>query len=83
MLSKAENRITIANALEQHRNKLGDERFEQMIDELNEVSFAYATKKQGLLNDPVVAMDKNATEVRRLNREEDLKWVLIKQKYGI
>lgn len=83
MQSKAENRILIVKALEQHRGLLGDDQFDQMINEINEVSYAYMIKKQALRNQAAGTMDKNGSDERRLNREEDLKWVLIKQKYGI
>jgi hypothetical protein len=80
--SKEENRAAIAEQFAPQRDKLG-ERFDALVDEISAVRYEYLQKREGLSKQPVGVLDANAADERRLNREEGMKWVLIKQKYGI
>gem|GEM_PF-6348360 len=82
MISKKENRQEIEMLLTPQRERLG-ERFDDFVNEINEVNYEYMLKKDQLPKYPVGVLDANSVEQRRLAREEGLKWVLIKQKYGI
>ncbi|MDH6371771.1 hypothetical protein M2444_003570 [Paenibacillus sp. PastF-3] len=82
MRTKEENRAAIAEQFAPQRDKLG-ERFDALVDEISAVRYEYLQKRDKLPKQPIGIMDANAAEERRLNREEAMKWVLIKQKYGI
>lgn len=69
--------------LAKHRDKLGDDKFEQLVDEITNVRFEYKQKREALPKVRPGTLDGNALEERRLDREEAMKWVLIKQKYDI
>jgi hypothetical protein len=80
--TKEENRIALAKVFQDKREILGN-RFDQMVDEISEVSYSYMEKHDSLPKVPTGTLDGNAAEERLLEREEATKWVLIKQKYGI
>lgn len=82
MRTKEENREAIAEQFAPQRDKLG-ELFDALVDEISAVRYEYLQKRDQLPKQPIGVLDANAAEVRRLNREEAMKWVLIKQKYGI
>lgn len=82
MKTKQEVRARIEKTLEKHRDKLGDQ-FGQLVDEISEVHFEYLEKYEALPKQPGIVLDGNAAAQRQLFKEEGLKWVLIKQKYGI
>lgn len=82
MRTKEENRAVIAEQFTPQRDKLG-ERFDALVDEISAVRYEYLQKRDELSKQPVGVLDANAADERRLNREEGMKWVLIKQKYGI
>ncbi|ETT55198.1 hypothetical protein C171_19462 [Paenibacillus sp. FSL H8-237] len=80
--TKEENRAAIAEQFAPQREKLG-ERFDAFVDEISAVRYEYLQKRDKLPKQLVGVLDANAADERRLNREEAMKWVLIKQKYGI
>jgi len=80
--TKEENRAAIAEQFAPQRDKLG-ERFDALVDEISAVRYEYLQKRDELSKQPVGVLDANAADERRLNREEGMKWVLIKQKYGL
>lgn len=80
--TKEENRAAIAEQFAPQREKLG-ERFDAFVDEISDVRFEYLQKRDKLPKQLVGVLDANAADERRLNREEAMKWVLIKQNYGI
>jgi hypothetical protein len=80
--TKEENRAAIAEQFAPQREKLG-ERFDALVDEISAVRYEYLQKRDKLPKQPAGVLDANAVEGRRLQREEGMKWVLIKQKYGI
>ncbi|OME07870.1 hypothetical protein BSK64_06335 [Paenibacillus odorifer] len=82
MRTEEENRAAIAEQFAPQRDKLG-ERFDALVDEISAVRYEYLQKRDKLPKQLVGVLDVNVTEERRLNREEAMKWVLIKQKYGI
>ncbi|MEK5415243.1 hypothetical protein [Paenibacillus sp. FSL L8-0708] len=82
MRTKEENRAAIAEQFAPQREKLG-ERFDAFVDEISDVRFEYLQKRDKLPKQLVGVLDANAADERRLNREEAMKWVLIKQNYGI
>ncbi|WP_143763715.1 hypothetical protein MKX34_11730 [Paenibacillus sp. FSL R5-0636] len=82
MRTKEENRAAIAELFAPQREKLG-ERFDALVDEISAVRYEYLQKRDKLPKQLVGVLDANAADERRLNREEAMKWVLIKQKYGI
>lgn len=82
MISKEENRQEIEKLLTPHREQLG-ERFDDLVNEISEVNYEYMIKKDQLPKYPVGVLDANSAEERRLAREEGMKWIMIKQKYGI
>lgn len=80
--TKEENRAAIAEQLTPQRDKLG-ERFDALVDEISAVRYEYLQKRDKLSKQPIGVLDANSVEERRLSREEGMKWVLIKQKYGL
>lgn len=80
--TKEENRAAIAEQFGPQREKLGDQ-FDALVDEIAAVRYEYLLKRDELPKQDVGVLDANAAEERRLAREEGLKWVMIKQKYGI
>ena len=82
MRTKEENRAAIAEQFAPQRDKLG-ERFDALVDEISAVRYEYLQKRDKLPKQPIGILDANGAEERRLNREEAMKWVLIKQKYSI
>lgn len=82
MRTKEENRAAIAERFAPQRDKLG-ERFDALVDEISAVRYEYLQKRDNLPKQLVGVLDANVADERRLNREEAMKWVLIKQKYGI
>ncbi|WP_342409833.1 hypothetical protein [Paenibacillus sp. FSL R10-2778] len=82
MRTKEENRAAIAEQFAPQRDKLG-ERFDALVDEISAVRYEYLQKRDKLPKQLVGILDATAADERRLNREEAMKWVLIKQKYGI
>lgn len=82
MRTKEENRAAIAEQFAPQRDKLG-ERFDALVDEISAVRYEYLRKREELPKQLVGFLDANAADERRLSREEAMKWVLIKQKYGI
>lgn len=82
MRTKEENRAAIAELFAPQREKLG-ERFDALVDEISAVRYEYLQKRDKPPKQLVGVLDANAADERRLNREEAMKWVLIKQKYGI
>lgn len=69
--------------LAKHRDKLGDDKFKQLVDEITNVRFEYLQKHEALPKVRPGTLDGYVLEQRTLGREEAMKWVLIKQKYGI
>ena len=82
-MTKKENRKRIAEALVVHKETLPPDQFDKLVDEINEVNLNFAERKAKLESAAVGALDRNAAERRSLEREEAMKWVIIKQKYGI
>ncbi|WP_438491032.1 hypothetical protein [Paenibacillus sp. IHBB 3054] len=80
--TEEENRAAIAELFDPQREKLGD-RFDSLVDEISAVRFEYLQKRDQLPKYPIGVLDANSVEQRRLSREEGLKWILIKQKYGL
>ncbi|MEK5415875.1 hypothetical protein [Paenibacillus sp. FSL L8-0708] len=80
--TEEENRAAIAELFAPQREKLGH-RFDSLVDEISAVRLEYLQKRDKLPKYPIGVLDANSVEQRRLAREEGLKWVLIKQKYGI
>jgi hypothetical protein len=80
--TKEENRAAIAEQFAPQREKLG-ERFDALVDEISDLRYEYLRKRDELPKQLVGVLDANAADERRLNREEAMKWVLIKQKYGL
>lgn len=80
--TEEENRAAIAELFAPQCDKLG-ERFDALVDEISAVRFEYLQKRDKLPKYPIGVLDANSVEERRLSREEGLKWVLIKRKYGI
>jgi hypothetical protein len=80
--TKEENRAAIAEQFAPQREKLG-ERFDALVDEIAAVRYEYLQKRDELPKQANGVLDANVAEERRLAREEGLKWVMIKQKYGI
>jgi hypothetical protein len=76
-------RQRIAKLLEYKREQLGEDKFQQLVSEISDVTISYQQKHDALPEVPIGTLDGNAAEQRRLTREEAIKWVLIKQKYGI
>ena len=81
--TKDENRKLIAEALAEQQGKLSPDQFDKLVDEINEVNLSFLERKAQLAALPVGTLDGNAAERRALEREEAMKWVIIKQKYGI
>ncbi|BBI32034.1 hypothetical protein [Cohnella abietis] len=81
--TKEENRIAIAELFADKRGHLGDERFNQLVDEISNVRLEALQKLDSLPKAPIGVLDSNEAERLRLSKEEDMKWLLIKQKYGI
>ncbi|MCW2277741.1 hypothetical protein [Heliophilum fasciatum] len=81
--TKQENRQMIAKALECHRSKLKEEQYEKLVDEINDMNYPYTIKTIALLNNSNGALDANAKEHDKLSREETMKWIEIRQKYGV
>lgn len=82
MRTREENRTAIVEQFADRRDKLGD-RFDTLVDEISDVRYEYMLKKDQLPKYPIGVLDANSIEQRRFSREEGMKWVLIKQKYGI
>ncbi|MEC0171663.1 hypothetical protein [Paenibacillus graminis] len=82
MRTEEENRAAIVEQFAPQREKLG-ERFDALVDEISAVRYEYLQKRDKLPKQSAGVLDANAAEERRLQREEGMKWVMIKQKYGI
>jgi hypothetical protein len=80
--TKEENRVAIAEQFTSRREKLGD-RFDSLVDEIAALRFDYLQKRENLPKQAAGVLDANAAEERQLSREEGMKWVMIKQKYGL
>jgi hypothetical protein len=80
--SKEEIRNNIAKGFEKHRGKLGD-RFDTLVNEITDVRYEYLQKRDALPQAKPGVLDANAAAERSIRREEVLKIVLIKQKYGL
>lgn len=80
--TKEENRAAIAEQFAPQREKLGDQ-FDALVNEIAAVRYEYLQKRDKLPKYPVGVLDANSAEERRLAREEGMKWIMIKQKYGI
>ncbi|TVY02078.1 hypothetical protein [Cohnella terricola] len=78
-----ENRAAIARLFADKRVMLGDKKWNTLIDELSAVRYETIKKIDVLPKSPIGVLDLNAIERTRLNKNEDMKWLLIKQKYGV
>lgn len=75
-------RESLAEKHHEFRERLG-ERFDAFVDELAQVHHDYTLKYAALPEVKPGTLDGNSHEIRRLDTEETLKWILIKIKYGL
>lgn len=81
LISKQQNTDQLLEIYEPYREKLGEERFRAMVNEIAEVSWDALVK---LDNYPWNGgLDGHVAEKRQIEKERTLKVLLIKQKYGI
>jgi len=78
-----DNRTAIAGLFADKRPQLGEDRWNALIDELSAVRYETQQKVDALPKYPVGVLDASVAERTKLSKEEDLKWLLIRQQYGV
>lgn len=81
VISKQQNTDQLRGIYEPYREKLGEERFRAMVDEIAEVSWATLEKLDAYPWSG--GLDGNVAEKRQIQKESTMKVLLIKQKYGL
>jgi hypothetical protein len=81
MISREQNRQRVEEVYEPCREKLGNDRFEAMVDELEAASWDALMKLDAY---PWTdGLDGNVAEKRQIQKDRTTKVLLIKQKYGV
>lgn len=81
IISKQENIDQIFEIYEPYREKLGEDRFRAMVEEIAEVTWASLEKLDAYPWSG--GLDGHVAEKRQIQKERTMKVLLIKQKYGI